>query len=169
MCCYRRGLRDHTRPAAPYAAPPVFELVRRLEAMRLIGFSVVFGLPGLLVGFALGLAIRRWAVLAAVVVVGGSPSDTERNDLVTARATTIPVDLGNRAGRELHRRSCGRRCHEVGERALATSPVGRRHRDGPTLEGYSRTLAHRGVLLLDELPEFSRSVLESYGGVVGET
>jgi uncharacterized iron-regulated membrane protein len=39
--------------------------------MRLIGFSVVFGLPGLLVGFALGLAIRRWAVLAAVVVVGG--------------------------------------------------------------------------------------------------
>jgi hypothetical protein len=59
--------------------------------MRLIGFSVVFGLPGLLVGFALGLAIRRWAVLAAVVVVGGSPADTERNDLVTARATTIRV------------------------------------------------------------------------------
>ena len=26
-----------------------------------------------------------------------------------------------------------------------------------------------GVLLLDELPEFSRSVLEGYGSVVGET
>jgi len=39
--------------------------------MGLIGLSVVFGLPGLLVGFAFGLAIRRWRVLAAVVVVGG--------------------------------------------------------------------------------------------------
>jgi hypothetical protein len=39
--------------------------------MRLIGLSVVFGLPGLLVGLALGLSIRRWGVLAAVVVVAG--------------------------------------------------------------------------------------------------
>ena len=39
--------------------------------MRLIGLSVLFGLPGLLVGLALGLAIRRWSVLAAGAI-GGS-------------------------------------------------------------------------------------------------
>jgi hypothetical protein len=39
--------------------------------MRLIGLSAVFGLPGLLLGLAFGLAIRRWSVLAAVFVVGG--------------------------------------------------------------------------------------------------
>jgi hypothetical protein len=38
--------------------------------MRLIGLSVVFGLPGLLLGLAFGVVIRRWAVLAVVVVVG---------------------------------------------------------------------------------------------------
>ena len=38
--------------------------------MRLIGVSVVFGLPGLLLGLAFGVVIRRWAVLAVVVVVG---------------------------------------------------------------------------------------------------
>jgi hypothetical protein len=38
--------------------------------MRLIGLSVVFGLPGFLLGFAFGLVVRHWAALAAVVVVG---------------------------------------------------------------------------------------------------
>jgi hypothetical protein len=38
--------------------------------MRLIALSVVFGLPGLLLGLAVGVVIRHWAVLAVVVVVG---------------------------------------------------------------------------------------------------
>jgi hypothetical protein len=38
--------------------------------VRLIEFCVVFGLPGLLVGFALGAVIRRWAALALIGVGG---------------------------------------------------------------------------------------------------
>jgi hypothetical protein len=38
--------------------------------MHLIGSSIVFGLPGLLLGLALGLVIRHWAVLAVIAVVG---------------------------------------------------------------------------------------------------
>jgi hypothetical protein len=38
--------------------------------MRLIGFCVVFGLPGLLLGLALGAVIRKWAALALVTVGG---------------------------------------------------------------------------------------------------
>ena len=38
--------------------------------MREIGLSIVFGLPGLLLGVALGLLIRRWTILALVAVVG---------------------------------------------------------------------------------------------------
>jgi predicted Na+-dependent transporter len=38
--------------------------------MQLIGSSIVFGLPGLLLGLALGAVIRRWAVLAVVAVAG---------------------------------------------------------------------------------------------------
>lgn len=38
--------------------------------MHLIGSSIVFGLPGLLLGLALGVVIRHWAVLAVMVVVG---------------------------------------------------------------------------------------------------
>jgi hypothetical protein len=49
---------------------PVAGLVRRLDGMRVIGLSVVFGLPGLLLGLAFGVVIRRWTVLGVVVVVG---------------------------------------------------------------------------------------------------
>jgi hypothetical protein len=57
--------------------------------VRLIGLSVIFGLPGLLLGFALGMVIHRWAVLAGVAVgaalavrhgaqrFGNSPSDND--------------------------------------------------------------------------------------------
>lgn len=57
--------------------------------MRLIGLSVVFGFPGLLLGLGFGIVIRRWAVLAVVVVVaaltvrygaqrfGNGPSDND--------------------------------------------------------------------------------------------
>jgi hypothetical protein len=38
--------------------------------MRLIGLSVIFGLPGFLLGLALGVVIRRWAALLVVVVAG---------------------------------------------------------------------------------------------------
>jgi predicted Na+-dependent transporter len=38
--------------------------------MQLIGLSIVFGLPGLLLGLALGSVIRHWAVLAVIAVVG---------------------------------------------------------------------------------------------------
>ena len=37
--------------------------------MHLIGSSIVFGLPGLLLGLALGVVIRHWAALALMVVV----------------------------------------------------------------------------------------------------
>jgi hypothetical protein len=35
-----------------------------------IELSVVFGLPGFLLGLALGVAIRKWAVLALIAVGG---------------------------------------------------------------------------------------------------
>jgi hypothetical protein len=38
--------------------------------MQLIGSSIVFGLPGFLLGLALGVVIRHWAVLALIAVVG---------------------------------------------------------------------------------------------------
>ncbi len=38
--------------------------------MQLIGSSIVFGLPGLLLGLAFGVVVRHWAVLAVVAVVG---------------------------------------------------------------------------------------------------
>jgi hypothetical protein len=38
--------------------------------MQLIGSSIVFGLPGLLLGLAFGVVIRHWAVLAVIAVVG---------------------------------------------------------------------------------------------------
>jgi hypothetical protein len=38
--------------------------------VRLIGFCVVFGLPGFLVGLGLGAVIRRWAALALIGVGG---------------------------------------------------------------------------------------------------
>ena len=43
-----------------------------LGSVRLIALSVVYvGLPGFLFGLALGVVIRRWAVLLLLALVGG--------------------------------------------------------------------------------------------------
>ena len=42
--------------------------------MRFLGLLAILGLPGLLLGIALGVLIRRWVVLAALTVgCTGSP------------------------------------------------------------------------------------------------
>jgi len=47
--------------------------------------------------------------------------------------------------------------------AYARGPAagGRQSAGAASIKRHSRTLGHRGVLLLDELPEFSRAVLEA--------
>jgi len=41
-----------------------------LDDVQAIELSVVFGLPGLLLGLAIGVAIRHWAALALIAVCG---------------------------------------------------------------------------------------------------
>ena len=41
-----------------------------LGDVQAIELSVVFGLPGLLLGLAIGVVIRRWAALALIAVCG---------------------------------------------------------------------------------------------------
>jgi hypothetical protein len=41
-----------------------------LDDVQAIELSVVFGLPGLLLGLAIGVVIRHWAALALIAVCG---------------------------------------------------------------------------------------------------
>ena len=87
--------------------------------MRLIGLSVVFGFPGLLLGLAFGIAIRRGTVLAVLLGVaafavryeaqrfGTGPSDNDSGVIwaVALVANFVGFCVGAGAARLL-RRSC---------------------------------------------------------------
>jgi hypothetical protein len=81
--------------------------------MRVLGLLVILGLPGLLLGIALGMVIRRWAVLgllgasAAVAVrygteaLGSGPGDNDPRVLwvLALLANFIAFLVGAAAGK----------------------------------------------------------------------
>jgi hypothetical protein len=86
-----------------------------LDRMREIALSVGFGSPGLLLGLALGLTIRRWSVLALIAVIaalavrygvqrfGNGPGDNDPRIIwvVALVANLIGFLVGTTAGRLL--------------------------------------------------------------------
>jgi len=95
------------------------EVRRSRYDVRLIGFCVVFGLPGFLLGLGLGVVIRQWAALTLIAVggavavrygvqhFGNNPGDNDPRIIwaIALVANFIGFLVGAATGRLLTRRA----------------------------------------------------------------